>query len=779
MLSYGQVKGKFINYENNPQKNVIIQLLNPKDSVQVKSTLSSDNGIFSISDVSSGNYLLSYTAVDNETKYRNISISETSTDIGIIMIENKNINLSEVVVTAKKPLFEPQLDKIVVNVQENLTFAGGTALEVLSRSPGVNISKERNTISLNGKNEVFVMLDGKIARLPIDALIQMLDGMPAQNIQKIELITNPGAKYDAGSTGGIINIVGLKGKNDGTNGSASLIGGWGGKERLGATGNLNHRKGNLNFYSNVAYYRNHNDQSYTIEREINNNGQIYQNNVFTDRDPLSDYFTGKIGIDCDINKSTKLGGFVSGMTDLFHLKANTDVTDTNNLGVTTYTNVKNEEKNNWSNLTTNIYLNKQLTDKQELNFDLTHLYYYNTNNLTNFNNYYNSSNNLLLAEKVDGNKNAPVNARVGTIDYSNKLTEKSKLEFGLKISTAKYNNDIKVFKQEIVDPTLTQIFTLTENIYAIYGNYNVNLTDKIELQTGLRYEYFDLKSNSLNGDIKRNSGNLFPSIYLSHKFNDKKTLQLSYNRRVSRPSYNDFAPYYVFIDPSTSFTGNENLNQSIVDGFKMDYKYSKYLLSLQYTHEDNGIARFQPQADLVNNTLFFSSLNMKYKDIYTLLFSFPVKVTPWWNIRNNFMGVKQIFRTQHLPENITFDNNYLELNSTFSFELPKKYSVEISGFYHTSKLYGFSRNKEFGNMNLAVGKKINDKHKLTLTINNLLGTYKDWDIVDEPKLNYYFNAQYNFTPFMARLTYNYTFGGNSSNSRKKGAGSEDIENRIR
>jgi len=781
ILSFGQtaIKGKFINQEKEPQNNVVVQLLTSKDSTQISSAVSNDTGDFIINGLLSGNCLLSYTAVDKKTQYKTIVLNDSNIDLGLITIHNSVNKLNEVLITSKKPLFEPQLDKIIVNVQENLSFAGSTALEILSRSPGVNVNMEKFTISLNGKSEILVMLDGKISRLPIDALMQMLDGMPAQNVQKIELIANPNAKYDASSTGGIINIVAVKGKNDGLNGSASLIGGWGGRERLGTTGNLNYRKESFNLYSSIAYYRNHNDQSYTIDRIIDNNGDIYKNKVLTERDPLTDYFSTKLGVDYDINKSTKIGGFVSGMIDIFHLTAATNVQNIDNAGNTSFTKVTNQEKNNWSNLTTNFYFNKTLSEKEELNIDFTYLYYYNTNTINNSNNYLDGSNNFLYTENIQGNKDAPVNAYVSTIDYSNKLTEKSKIEIGLKSSNSNYDSDIEVFKDYFADKNLTQIFTLTEDIYAAYGNYNINFNEKTQLQTGLRYEYFDLKSNSLKGSIKRNSGDFFPSIYLSHKFNDKNTLQLSYNRRVSRPAYNDFAPYYVFIDPSTSFTGNEALNQSIADGYKIDYLYSKCLFSFQYTHEDNGISRFQPQVNFTDNTLFFSSINMKYKDTYTLLFSFPIKVTTWWNIQNNVMGVRQNFKTQNFDKNIAFDKSYIELNSTFSFEFPKKYALEISGFYHTSQLYGFSRNKEFGNVNMGMSKKINDKNKLALSMNNLLGTYKDWDIVDDQRFSYYFNTQYNYSPLTIRLTYSYIFGGNSSNSRKKEAGSEDIEGRIR
>lgn len=780
LYSQVSIQGRFLNSSALPLENVIVQLLKKGNSSYLVKEISDKHGNFKITEINSGEYILSYLSEDGYIQSNDLWIGNSNIDLGNIIIEDmKEHELSEIVVTGKRPLFESKIDGITVNVQENISFAGGTALEILSRSPGVNISKERNIISLNGKNDVLVMFDGKTSRMPIDALIQMLDGMPAQNIQKIELIVAPGAKYEAGSIGGIINIVGFKNKDYGTNGNASLMAGWGGKEKIGATLNINHKADAYNLYSDAAYYRNHNDQTYQLDRIINNEDGVYKNKTFTDRDPLSDYFTAKVGLDYDFNVTTKAGAYLSGMMDLFHLNANTDVTNTNNLNIDHYIKIINKEKNNWSNFTSNLYFNKQLTFKQELNLDFTYLYYYNKNTVTNDNDYFDDHNSLILKENIKGEKDAPVNAWVGMFDYLNKITEKSKLEFGLKYSTARYNNDIKVHRQAILDENLTQVFKLTESIYAAYGNYSINLTDKTELQAGLRYEYFYLKSNSLNGEIKRKSGDLFPSVYLSHRPNDKNTIQLSYNRRVARPAYNDFAPYYTFIDPSTSFAGNENLDQSIIDGIKLDYKYSRYLLSFQYAHEDNGIARFQPQADLENNTLQFSSINMEYRYIYTLLLSVPVRLASWWDMQNNIMGVRQIFRTKHLLENITFKNNYIQLNSTFSFSLPSDISIELSGFFHTSQLYGFSRNKDFGNMNFALEKKINKVHKLRFAANNLLGTYRDWDIVDDQRLDYYFNSQYNFTPFAVRLTYTYAFGGNRSDSRKKESGSKDIEGRVR
>lgn len=781
ILSFGQVtlKGKITTSTNDPVPNIAILLLNQQDSIQVKSGLSHSDGTFYINNVLPGSYLLSYKNNDAERKYININNVLADQDIGSIIIETEVNNLNEVIITGTKPLIESHLDKIIVNVQENLTTAGSTALEVLSRSPGVNISKERHLISLNGKSDVLIMLDGKIERLPIDALMQILDGMPAQNIKKIELIANPSAKYDAGSSGGIINIIGLKGKNLGFNGTSSFTAGYGNAENLGTTINLNYKETKFNLYSNFAYYRDNTDQTYHINREINNANEIFLNQVYTDRNPLKNYYSGKIGIDYDITKVTKIGGYILGMMDLFHLQASTDVIDIDNNGNTSYGNVLNNEKNNWSNLSGNIYLNHQLSEKQDLNFDFTYLYYYNKNNLSNLNRFYHYENNTESFERMDGIKKAPVDVIVGSIDYSNNLSENSKLELGSKFSSSYYNCDIELTKFGLIDESLEQKFTLAENIFAVYGNYNLRINNKTELQTGLRYEYFNLDSNSATGDIRRKSADLFPSVYLSHKLSELQTLQLSYNRRVSRPSYNDFAPYYVFIDPSTSFTGNENLNQAIVDGYKIDFLYSKFLFSGQYTHEGNGIARFQPQADLENNTLFYSSLNMDYRDTYTLLISFPIKIKPWWNVQNNFMGVRQNFRTKHLQDNLTFTNNYVELNSTFSFQFPKDYSADLFGFYHTAQLTGFSKNKTFGNMSIGVGKKITERQKLTLNLENILGGYKDWDIVDEQKLHYSFNSQYNLSPFTIRLTYSYIFGGEGKNSRKRGAGSEDVENRIR
>lgn len=773
-----KIKGAFLNEKSIPQKNIVVKLLNSKDSLLIKSTLSNNYGSFLITDINSGNYILSYLDKSNRINYKNILIEKMDIDIGNITFYSQ-IDIEEVKIISKKPLFEPKLDKIIVNVQENLNFAGGTVLEVLSRSPGISINREKNSISLNGKEGVLIMIDGKLSRIPADALMQMLEGMPSQGIDKIEIITNPSSKYDSGSTGGIINVIGLKEKKDGLNGSYSLIGGWGGKERVGVTGNINYGKGKLNLYSNFAYYRNHNKQTYIIDREVFSMDK-YLNHVVTERDPLSDYFTSKIGIDYYYTEKTQIGGYATVMTDIFNLKANTITKNVVN-DISSSVLTHNLESNNWSSLNLNGYFNQKIMKTQELNFDFSYLHFYNTNNLTNFNSYYNNNSQLNLFENLDGHKNAPINTWIGKLDYSITFSEKNKLEFGMKETFSDYRNSINVKKNEILDHLLTQVFKLTENIFGLYGNFIKKIDSKTNMQIGIRYEKFDLKSQStLTGLLGRHSGDFFPSFFLSHDLNNSNTLQISYSRRVERPAYNDFAPYYVFFDPSTSLTGNTKLNQSLINIYKLDFKHNKTLITFQYSRDKNGISRFQPLLNTENNTLFFTTLNMKYKDQYFISISSPMKIAKWFNIQNSLMIGRQIFRTQDLPIDLTLKNNFIKFNSTFTFNLPKDIIMELSGFYHTPELYGISKNKEFGNLNIAFSRKMNENNKLVLSMNNVLCPYKDWDIVDYSELNYSVNPEYTLSPFIIRLTFTHNFGKNNSNLKgRKESGAEEMNNRIR
>src|SRR5690606_25841656 len=189
-------------------QNANILLLSPLDSALIAGAVSEEDGKFLFLNISAGTYLLTISAVGFFTFFELLEVGLNSElSLPPIPLHEKSDELDEVVVSAQKPLFEKQMDRTIINVQQSITSAGSSVLQVLQKSPGVTINQQNNTIMLNGKTGATLMINDRISKLPVEALLQMLDGLNAANVERIELIHNPPAKYDAEGTAGIIHIV--------------------------------------------------------------------------------------------------------------------------------------------------------------------------------------------------------------------------------------------------------------------------------------------------------------------------------------------------------------------------------------------------------------------------------------------------------------------------------------------------------------------------------------------------------------------------------------------
>ncbi|MGE5107736.1 MAG: carboxypeptidase regulatory-like domain-containing protein, partial [Sphingobacteriales bacterium] len=247
---YGAVKDA----EGKPVSGVNVLLLNHTDSSLIKGTISLSAGNFSFDNVNPGKYLLGFSFAGYKQVYTaTADLNQNDFNAGHIKLHREEKELAAVTVTARKPLFEQKIDRMVINVKNSITSAGGTALEVLEKSPGVIVNHQSNSISLSGKEGVVVMINGKITRMPVDAVVQMLSGMNASNIERIELITTPPANFDAEGNAGFINIVLITNPDNGFNGSYSLTAGYGhGYVPAGAV-NFNYRKNKINLFGDYSF----------------------------------------------------------------------------------------------------------------------------------------------------------------------------------------------------------------------------------------------------------------------------------------------------------------------------------------------------------------------------------------------------------------------------------------------------------------------------------------------------------------------------------------------
>ena len=786
-IIHGVVKtadGKPIQFAN-------VLLLKSSDSSLVKGMITDASGKYSFENIKKGDYRINASFTGMEQVFTNsfvIAADKNETDLGILYLKNSAVQLKGVTVAGNKPMFEQKIDRMVINVKNSITNAGGTALDVLEKSPGVTVNRQNNSIAVNGKNGVVVMLNGKITYMPIDALVQLLAGISAGNIEKIELITTPPAKYDAEGNAGYINIVLINNPNAGWSGSYFLTAGYGKKE-LGAAGvNFNYRSSKINLYGNYGFNYDHSIQTGTGFTQIAKSGDIIANTSFSNRDATRQVHNVRIGLDYQVDSSTIIGALVSGYNNHWRMLANNGATVKKNNVLDTTINTVDLETNHWQNIMTNLNFQHTFKPGNVLFIDANYIYYKDDNPNAYSNNYYNNVKEFLYHEDVRSGKITPINFKVFSSDYTAAIGKKITMEAGAKISLSRFTNDVSVdnLKQGawVPDTSLSANYLLKENIGAAYTSFTISVGSKTTMKAGLRYEYTtsNLGTTAKSNIVNRKYGELFPTFYIARKFNDDNSINFSYSRRITRPTYNDLAPFTIFFDPKTFFTGNPALQPAVANSVQASYVYKNYIFSLTYTHENNTIESFQTQRiDTVNNTLYLSAINFTYEQYVTASFSLPFVVTKWWSMQNNINGdwhqVNTVYENKPVQLQL-FDYN---INSTQRFTLPKDFSIELTGFYISASYFGTGKLKPIYQFDAGVQKKFGKKKDvLRFTANDMFNSGTNYRFVEKlPLGGDIVNGSLNFGMVAYKLTYTHNFGNKAlKDKRDRSTGAEDELKRV-
>ncbi|GAA3932877.1 outer membrane beta-barrel family protein [Chitinophaga oryziterrae] len=769
-----------------PAANIL--LLRPADSLLIKGVLTDANGYFRIDQIKTKEGVISVRMTGYKRKDTHFSFTgaDTALQLGSISLITVVSNLKQVEIIEQKPLYEQKIDRLVVNVSNNIATAGGTVIDVLERSPGVSVERQSGSISLNARDGVQIMINGKVSRLPMDAVIQMLSSMSSSNIDRIELISNPGARYEASGNGGIINIILKKPADLGTKGSYNIILGYGKHEKAGVGLNLNHRTEKLNTYLDLSFYRNHTEQHFENSRMVHSAGDNVGTATVSERDPVTTNYSGLFGMDYMVNKQLTIGGYISAYSNKWVMDADNLVSiDTNNIssgGIK----INNHETSRWQNLAGNIYLAYSWTDGSTLSLDADYLYYNNSNPTTYRNRYFNESDAVVIDSNLRAEKHTPVNIWVAKLDYTKKLGEKMELETGAKGSFSKFTNDVSL--DELSNgkwanvPGFTVSAPYNENIGAVYAALNTTFSKSTRLNVGLRYEYADisLKGTDVKTALSRSFSNLFPTFFFAHDINKKNTIQFSYGRRITRPAFSDLAPFVIFLDPTAYYYGNAALLPAIADGIKLDYKYDRYLLSLQYSHESNAFAQRQPVINDSSSVEILTTLNLKYRNTYSLIFTAPVNIIQWWNLQLNVLGSYREVQTSHLDENFVRRQTSARVNVVQRFKLPAKFTLELSTLYRTPSITGISKTAAAGSVDLGIQRKIQQgKGNIRLNINDIFWTNIDKLTLYQPANNLDVKILYRYEPRVIRLNYTYNFGNTKVKNRaERETGANEIDNRV-
>ncbi|MBP6431430.1 MAG: outer membrane beta-barrel protein [Ferruginibacter sp.] len=696
-----KITGQVNDAADKPLSAISMLLNRAKDSVFIKAAVSDKDGNYSFVGIKSGDYFISTSAIGyqkNSSPAFTVADGETK-NIATLSLAVASKNLQGVVIESKKPMVEVRADKMIVNVEGTINAVGNDGLELLRKSPGVQVDKDDN-ISMAGKNGVQIYIDGKPSPLGGADLANYLKSLQSSQIENIELITNPSAKYEAAGNAGIINIRLKKNKAFGTNGSVNAgyaIGTYG---KYNAGINLNNRNKKTNIFGSYNFNHNLNDVDFNLDRVIGDTGFYQKTNIL----PKNTNNNFKVGLDYFIDKKSTLGFLINGNINTNSV-SNISRTPIVYLPTSTTTklliayNTTDGTRNN-----VNFNTNYKYTGKKgnELNIDADYGFYKIRSNQMQPNTYYNPAGTIITSQAVY-NFIAPTNIDIFAFktDYEQNAW-KGKLGFGGKISYVKSNNHFERYDVNGTNKTLdvprSNEFIYTENVNALYANYNRQLKGKM-FQLGLRMEntVSDGSTYALNGDasvntgsrlaFKRNYVDFFPSASITFNKNPMKQWSFSYSRRIDRPVYQDLNPFEFKLDEYTFQKGNTTLRPQYTNIVSLTnvYKY-RLTTTLSYSHV-NDI--FTQLVDTIEKSKsFITKKNLATQDIVSLNVSYPFQ-KKWYSA---FININSFFAHYNAnfgggTRNINLDVATASLYMQNSAKLGKGWTAELSGFYNSPSVW--------------------------------------------------------------------------------------------
>ncbi|MGH2647473.1 MAG: outer membrane beta-barrel protein, partial [Ginsengibacter sp.] len=598
-------------------ENATVELLKTKDSSLVKAAITDSKGIAELEHIAFGSYLIKATTVNYVSVYSPLitNASSEKTEIMLSMVQ-KSGEMKEVVVERKKPFIQKLTDRIVVNVDNSIINAGSSAMDILERSPGVNID-QNDIISLRGKQGVIIMIDGKPTPMSGTDLANYLRGLPSDAIDRIDIITNPSAKYDAAGNSGIIDIHMKKDQHLGANGSITAGYGQGVYPKANTGLNFNYRNKKVNVFGTYNYAYRKGLNHLILDRNF------YTNGIFDGEDKKDNYTTfpfnfhvARLGADFFLSKKIIIGFVVNSNFAKFHTYNTNNSTVIDNQKNPSYTFQTHENSTSDNNNTVGNINFKHTFDStgKELTADLDYGVYHSAALTNNSTDYYKLDGSTMQPSYILlGNQKGMLTLKTAKVDYVNPFKNGAKLEAGFKFSDVSSDNDAKFFDASSGTPqndtTKTNHFLYEEFNNAGYINLSKEYK-KFNVQLGLRGEQTILKTHQEKGDIRFDSSyfQLFPSAFFNYKINNDQTLGISFSRRIDRPNYSLLNPFLFLIDVSTYNTGNTYLLPQFTWSYEFDYTVKNLNFAVSYSHTKDvlniAIAKFK---DVFPNSHFADS----------------------------------------------------------------------------------------------------------------------------------------------------------------------------
>ena len=765
--SLAKVGGEVVDENGNPLPFVQVTLKNGLDSSRIKAVLADEKGHFAF-EISDGKYLIELKMMGYGTVYSKVfEVSGVQrSSLGRLQLKPATTQLSAVTISAALPFVERRADKLVVNL--NGMGSGAPIMEVMNQLPGVTVTPN-DQISLNGKS-VQIYIDGKATTLSAEALSGLLKGISSSAVQKVELISQPSAKYDAAGNGAIINIIRKRNYKAGLNGNVYA---GGGKGRFGkANGGINlnykgksyHLSLNLDYNYNKYFY-NTNIASTFFSSDGINNGQSVSAIQST---RTNANYTPNLGIDFYLSKKTTLSASVKPGFQTFDRDGVAMIKSADQLG----NNISQSQFNSLveiraSNFASGIRLQHQIdTVGRELTIDLDYYRYGNYNN---------QDNRTIAINPVSDLRSVVAQDRVFDVyalkmDYAHPLSNGRQLEMGLKTS---YVNSVNANFYEDFSNQQTDLFAYKESISALYLTYG-RTGNKFSYRLGIRGEYTHGRGEQQfeTNRFSRSYVQPFPSLHFDYKLNKSHSLSLGLNKRIDRPGYESLNPLVRIISSNNLQQGNPALQPVIAYNADLWYGYQQsFFFGLTYSYGAHDFTSISvPLKDGIITTV---PSNADYSGYFTLQAMYGKQVLPWWYTSSNAILSKRSFSGE-LNGVLLKSDGIASLSATSynSFSLSKNFSFMFIFNYRGKSMERSITNEAFAYVTTGIRQQfLNKRASAQLNFVDVFKSYKNQYQQNSGVVQQLWRNQ--FETRMVKLNFNYSFGGTIRNAKKTNAADEE------
>ena len=767
----------------------IVTLL-AQDSSVVKSTAANNSGTVVFDHLPAGNYIIRVRLLgfkNHNSGLLDLVSKKEHFDTVIMMPEQKV--LQEVTVTSKKPLIQFLPDKTVINVEASITNAGTTVMEVLEKSPGITVGRD-GTINMKGKPQVMVLIDGKQTQLSGSELQAFLSGISSSQIETIELIDNPGAKYDAAGNAGIINIRTKTIKQRGFNGSLSLSAGQGFYSKSNNSINLNYRNGKINVFTNYGVRLGYEKMNlYALRKYFDTDGNdslLLEQPNFTKTKITSHNL--KTGIDFFAGKKTTLGAvFTGNLTDR-------NISSESSIDWMSPSYVIDSTINTWG--TRNIHFERAginlnakhnidnnteiLADVDFIKFDIAGDQYFQTQ--------LDTPGSTVVATR--GDLPSTLNIFTAKLDYT-KRVRNVLWETGVKTARTNTDNLTQYYFYDgntwQDDLSRSNHFLYDERIHSAYGSMDVE-KGKWHWRAGLRYEFTNYKANQLGNTVVKDSafqkkyGSIFPSGFASYNIDSNNSITLRFGRRIDRPQFQHLNPFLVTLNKYTFEGGNPFIKPQYTWNIEMIHTYKQILsTAISYSYLNDYFSQIfiidSNSSNVNKNIIIYTRGNVGTFHNIGLNASLQLPITKWWTLTSaaiyNHKIIKGVVWT---PIRVAVDQLNFSLNNQFRFK--NGWAAEISGYYLTNSQIDLQESlTPQGELGAGISKQIlKTKGTLRLNIRDMFYTqnysgYSKFENSDEP-----FEVKWDSR--VVRLTFNWRFGKTMKAIKRSAGSSDDETNRV-